>query len=185
MADIVLSSVDLDVFSGPEIVNLSVDVGATGDRGSRIWAGPNGFATDLIGKDVKLYDVYIDTTTYQMFQYVQDVGSPTWTLMMILPTGKLSSRVTTTFTADTVYPYTGLGVITYNLAPPGASVDDYVFLHSIRGSASLIASTHVLVMISGVLYMIIRASRFNGTSWIPVTGTWNVDIELTYRGAVT
>jgi hypothetical protein len=41
MADIVLSSVDLDVFSGPETVNLSLDVGATGE-------GATG-ATGLVG----------------------------------------------------------------------------------------------------------------------------------------
>jgi hypothetical protein len=37
-------------------------------------------------------------------------------------------------------------------------------------------------MISGILYIIIRASRFNGTAWIPVSGTWTVDLELTYKG---
>lgn len=178
MADVVLSTVDLDVFGGPSTVNLSVDVGATGDRGSRIWAGPGGYATDLIGQDVKLYDVYINTTTGYMYQYVVQLGSPAWIFLKALTaaSNEFNNRIATT------YDSSGYAIILHSPVPSGATVADYVVNYNIRNGTMPIASSHDLVIISGSLYIVIRASKLSGGAWSNLTGNYYTDVRIFYTG---
>ena len=39
MPDVVLSNDDLTVLSGPEVIELLVDIGPTGTRGSKVFVG--------------------------------------------------------------------------------------------------------------------------------------------------
>lgn len=59
MADIVLTTEDLTVFGGPSSINLDVDFGPTGTRGSRIYgvsADPR-LATTVKPTDIQNYDI--------------------------------------------------------------------------------------------------------------------------------
>jgi hypothetical protein len=178
MADVVLSTVDLDVFGGPSTVNLSLDVGATGERGSRIWAGPGGFATDLVGQDVNLYDIYINTTTGYMYQYTIQLGSPSWVFLKELASGanEYNNRVATTYDSD------GYAIILYSPVPSGATVSDYVVNYNIRNATQSIATSHDLVISSGTLYIVIKASKLSGGVWSNLTGNWYTDLRVFYKG---
>jgi len=178
MAEVVLSTVDLDVFGGPSTVNLSLDVGATGDRGSRIWAGPGGYETDLVGQDVKLYDVYINTTTGYMYQYVLQLGSPAWVFLKVLvgAENEFNNRVATTYDSN------GYSVILYAPIVSGATVADYVVNYNIRNSTEPIAASHDLAIISGTLYILIRASKLSGGTWSNLTGNYYTDLRVMYTG---
>jgi len=94
MADILLSNDDLTVFGGPEIINLDLDFGPTGDRGSII-IGVQGdprqaFVNNLISQDIQALDIAIDyspsSETYKtVFQNVlTPSGSPQWTPLVSL-----------------------------------------------------------------------------------------------------
>ena len=91
MVDVILSSDDLVVLGGPEEVNVEVDFGPKGDRGSLIFVG-NG-KPDLvdIGQTPNTFDLYINLLTtddeyLMMYQYVEVLGTMQWqTLTKLIP----------------------------------------------------------------------------------------------------
>lgn len=96
MADILLSNDDLTVFGGPETINLDLDFGPTGDRGSLI-IGVQGDPRETavknsITQDEQVLDIAIDyspsSSTYKtVFQYVATPGgTPQWTPLVSLKT---------------------------------------------------------------------------------------------------
>lgn len=128
MVDILLASDDIDVLGGSSRVNLDVNIGATGDRGSNIFVGsgdPNtGEAT--IPTDPKTYDMYINLDPNSLdylflYQYLNYSGTFSWV--------KLSRLIPNTFLenyfgdfvdgsleyivpAEKVIPFSSVGVYT-------------------------------------------------------------------------
>lgn len=93
MADILLSNDDLTVFGGPATVNLDLDFGPTGDRGSII-IGVQGdpretSVANSISQDIQALDIAIDyspsSETYKtVFQNVATPGGTQWTPIVSL-----------------------------------------------------------------------------------------------------
>jgi hypothetical protein len=178
MADIVLSTVDLDVFGGPTSLDVSVDFGATGQRGSRFWAGANGPTVDLVGQDVELYDVYLNTNTGVFSQYILQVGSPTWVALLDIDVPQYSLISSATFT-------TGSATITIPIASlttdTGTTAADFVIRYNISNSnpvatsfTSSIVSTNIQIVISGIEY--------SGGSWSNLSGSKDVHLFISYIG---
>lgn len=96
MADILLSNDDLTVFGGPETINLDLDFGPTGDRGSIIigvQGDPrNTSVSNSISQDVQALDIAVDyspsSETYRtVFQYVATpAGGLQWVPLVSLKT---------------------------------------------------------------------------------------------------
>ena len=98
MVDILLTTDDLSVLGGPEIVNVEVDFGPSGDRGSQIFSntgkpviGSNGLT--VLAPDCQLFDLYINIlATDDEYQYVYQLqnvlGTNTWVILF-----KLSSNI--------------------------------------------------------------------------------------------
>jgi hypothetical protein len=100
MPTVLLNTDDLTVFGGPEIVELSVDIGPEGDRGSKIFVGdgnPNDNPGNIIGT-VQYNDMYIDTATSLMYQYISEPSGDTWEEVLSLAPVLFSSSYATTFT---------------------------------------------------------------------------------------
>jgi hypothetical protein len=132
MADVVLSTVDLDVYGGPSAIDVSVDFGETGARGSRIWAGNGDPVIYLAGQDIKLYDWYINTNTTEtyyswMYQYVLEVGSPTWVPVLQLNPSQFSTIASVSFTTGVGTTNIPISNLTTNV---GTVVSDYIIRFS-------------------------------------------------------
>lgn len=81
--DVVLGSNTLDIFSAaPSTIDVDVDFGRTGERGSRWWTGTlapaTALATQIANGEVELYDIYLNTNTGVIFQYLLSIGVPTF-----------------------------------------------------------------------------------------------------------
>jgi hypothetical protein len=98
LADILLSNDDLTVFGGPETVNLDLDFGPQGDRGSII-VGSNGNPQDAsvhaeilnIPEGIQALDIAIDyspsSSTYKtVFQRIAGPTGTQWTPLLSLKT---------------------------------------------------------------------------------------------------
>lgn len=180
MTDIVLSSVDLDVFGGPSTVEVSLDYGATGERGSRVWIGSTAPASALVGQDVKLYDVYINKLTKEMFQYVTQVGSPSWVSVANLGLAEAKYAVVKSFTSG----YTYLGI----LHPKDQfTIDDFVVHTTLEGMGSNVGKPiahSIVTSISNydasydVLYVEIYASVLSSGSWSNLSGNNYVNLSV-------
>jgi len=83
MPDVILASDDLTVLGGPATVNVEVDFGKQGQRGSIIYSGPGKPGPDTLGSvTLQLYDMYLNTNSLDseygfMYQYTVTDGSTT------------------------------------------------------------------------------------------------------------
>jgi hypothetical protein len=178
MAEIVLSTVDLDVFGGPTSLDVSVDFGAQGVRGSRFWAGANGPTVDLVGQDVELYDVYLNTNTGVFSQYILQVGSPTWTPLLDIDVPQYSLISATTFTA-------GSGSVTIPISSltsdTGTTASDYVIRYNISNT-NPVASSFTSSIVSTNIVVTLNAIEYSGGSWSNLSGSKNVHLFISYIG---
>lgn len=90
MPTVLVSNDDLTVLGSPEIVELLVDIGPQGTRGSKIFVGigdPNSPGV-LNGQTIILNDLYINTapgTDYgYLYQYISQPGGNTWVQILKL-----------------------------------------------------------------------------------------------------
>ena len=178
MADVVLSTVDLDVFGGPTSLDVSVDFGAAGQRGSRFWAGANGPTVDLAGQDVELYDVYLNTNTGVFSQYILQVGSPTWVALLDIDVPQYSVISSASFT-------TGSATITIPIASlttdTGTTASDFVIRYNIS-NANPVATSFTSSIVSTDIQIVISGIEYSGGSWSNLSGSKDVHLFISYIG---
>lgn len=121
MADVVVSSSSLSVLGGPASIELSLDSGATGQRGTFIMYGflnPNDpEAQDIFLSPPQIFDFYVvvdpaSDNYLQMYQYVNQDGQLIW-----VPSIKLAINIYSTTRPITFIE--GLGSTEINLADLG------------------------------------------------------------------
>ena len=177
---------DLAIIAPPDTIEVSVDIGPTGQRGSKVFVGagdPNLQTTSgtIFGQTVYLNDLYINTspgTDYSyMYQYVSVPGSDQWeTVLKVNPA--LHARLDTTvdFTSGTsntiLIPISS--IVTVTGSPLVAS--DFNVQYSLQYS-NVISSSISNIQISGSnLSITLKAMQYSG-SWQTLTAT-NVPIHL-------
>lgn len=185
MADSI-DNIDLTIFGGPTELDVSVDFGEQGVRGSRIWAGNGDPSVYLVGQDIQLYDWYINTNTTAtyyswMYQYVLEVGTPTWTPVLKLNPSQYSTIATTTFTAGA----TTINIPVSNLTTVnGVSASNFIIRYSIANSTAV--SSGFTYSITGTypsqnIAIVINAASWNGTTWSNLTGSKDVHLFISYK----
>jgi hypothetical protein len=106
MVDAYIITDELAVLGGPQTVNVEVDFGTSGDRGSQIFSntgkpviGSNGFTA--LAPDCQLFDLYINIlSTDDEYQYVYQLqnvlGTNTWVKLFKLVSNIYSKNYTST-----------------------------------------------------------------------------------------
>jgi hypothetical protein len=102
MTDVVLSSDDLTVLGGPSRLNVAIDIGTTGPRGSRIFVGSGKPSFVDIGQSPLIFDTYInllasDDEYLNFYQYQLIDGVNTWVNLLNLRPESTSSKVMAEF----------------------------------------------------------------------------------------
>ena len=181
MTDVVLSTDDLTVLSGPEVVELLVDIGPTGTRGNKFFVGlgnPN-LDEDL---DPILNDIYVNSSPGAdygyLYQYVSEPGGDTWIEVLNINPAIYSKIHTVNFVAgcdasagsgSIVIPITDITSVT------GLESDNFSVQYSIVNSTP-IASSVSSVAVSGTdLVIDIEASEYDG-SWGPLAAETSVHL---------
>ena len=82
MPDVLVSNDDITVLGPPEIVEVLVDIGPTGERGSKVFVGLGDPNSIEIGQEIKLNDLYINAAQGldygYLYQYVAEPGANLW-----------------------------------------------------------------------------------------------------------
>jgi len=101
MPDVLLDNDDITVLGPPEIVELLVDVGATGTRGSQVFVGVGDPNTEGVGQTPLLNDLYINISPGAdygyLYQYVSQPGANIWIEVLELNPTIYSVNHTTTY----------------------------------------------------------------------------------------
>ena len=182
MADVVLSTVDLDVFGGATTLDVSVDFGQSGERGSRIWVGSGNPTIFLENEDTKLYDLYINTATQDqyygwLYQYVLEIGVPTWTRVLQLNPSQYSSIESVSFTGGAATIDIPVNKLT------GTTVTNpskFIIRYNIA-NLNPVSSGFSVAIVSSNIRITLSAVEYAGGSWTNLSGNKNVHLFISYK----
>jgi hypothetical protein len=105
MPDVLLSNDDVTVLGPPSIVEVLVDIGPSGTRGSQVFVGVGDPNIVNIGQTPILNDLYINSSPGEdygyLYQYVSEPGGDTWIqILKINPTIYSENHLTTFSSGD-------------------------------------------------------------------------------------
>jgi hypothetical protein len=188
MTDVILSTEDLTVLGGPSSLNLEIDFGPKGDRGSQIFVNL-GHPTLLLAPDAQVYDLYINILSsddeYQYVYQLQNVlGTETWVKLFKLVSNTYSKNYTTTSFNDGVWtknipiaeivPSDFIGTIT---------AENFNVQYSILNQLPLASSISIGEVSSDngtfSLPITIKAAELNGSTWSNLTTVKTVHLFIT------
>ena len=166
---------DLAIIAPPDVIEVAVDIGPTGQRGSKVFVGTGDPNTKNFTETIYLNDLYINVspgTDYSyMYQYISVPGANQWeSILKINPA--LHARLDTTvdFTSGTsgtiLVPISS--IVTVTGAPLVAS--NFNVQHNIKYS-DLVSSSVSNIAVSGSnLAVTLKAMKYSG-SWQALTAT--------------
>jgi hypothetical protein len=172
---------DLAIIAPPEIIEVAVDIGPTGQRGSKVFVGSGDPNTKSFTETIYLNDLYINVspgTDYSyMYQYISVPGANQWeTILKVNPAIHARLDRTVDFTSGTSSTITIpiSSIITVTGAPLIAS--NFNVQHNINYS-DLVSSSISNIQVSGSnLAITLKAMKYSG-SWQALTAT-DVSVHL-------
>jgi hypothetical protein len=191
MAELIFSNPDLDVFGGPASIDLSVDFGATGRRGSFIWSGTLPPEQQLVNQEVFIGDFYINTNTGVVFEYTLQVGNPVWARVFNLSLPQVSQIIPVAFDTGVGQIVVPTAIINpYETIEPELQpvvVEDLVIRYNIENQNPVSSGfTPIIQTVNGVELLIITltAVEFDlmTNTWIPLNGLKNIHGFVTWLG---
>jgi len=181
MVDVLLNTEDVVVLGPPDSVDVLVDIGPQGTRGSKIIVGsgePNAQTSSgvLLGTTLILNDIYIQTDPGAdygyMYQYVSQPGGNTWVEILNISPAIYSTIETTSFTsgsASITIPISN--IVTVTGSPLTASNFNVQF--QIEGANPIAASMEIPALAGAGTNLVINfdAVQYSGGSWSALTGS--------------
>lgn len=183
MPDVVLSNDDLTVLSGPPVIELLVDIGPTGTRGSKYFVGVGNPNADESLEPI-LNDLYINSATGSeygyLYQYVSEPGGDTWVEVLKIAPSIYSKIHTVTFVAPCSADV-GSGSITIpitDITPvTGLESDNFSIQYSIVNSNPVAASISSVTVSGTDLEINLEAVDYDG-SWGPLIAESSVHLFI-------
>ena len=189
MADIttLLSNEDITVLGPPSYVDVLVDVGPTGDRGSQVFVGtgnPNDPNTE-IGQTPELNDLFINNATGDeyswMYQYVSVPGGNTWTpILKVNPTiySLMEDAYYVSGTSSINVPISdivqsGAGNLTASNFSIQFSIGNDKPVSAVINSVTITGATLDTLTIS------FKALEYDGAAWIDLAGEVTTHLLIT------
>jgi hypothetical protein len=188
MVDVLLNTEDVVVLGSPETVDVLVDIGPQGTRGSKTIVGsgePNALTLNgvILGQSLILNDIYINVAPGSnygyMHQYVSAPGGNTWVEVLKVSPAIYSSIRDVTFAS-------GQGAITIPIADiavvSGSALDSSRFniQYKIAGN-NPIASSFVVPELEGAgvnLVIQLKAIEYVSSSWAQLSGDKEVHMFI-------
>ena len=188
MVDVLLNTEDVVVLGPPESVDVLIDIGPQGIRGSKIIVGsgePNAQTSSgvLLGTTLILNDVYINTSSGEnygyMYQYVSQPGGNTWVEVLKIKPGIYSAIETIVFSSGNgsiTIPISD--IVTVTGSPLTASNFNVQF--QIEGASPIASSVEVPALAGAGTNLVINlhAAQYSGGSWSALTGSKEVHLFI-------
>ena len=188
MVDVLLNTEDVVVLGPPQTVDVLVDIGPQGTRGSKFIVGsgePNAQTSSgvLFGQTLILNDMYINVSPGQnygyLYQYVSQPGGNTWTEVLHMNPAIYSAIETVPFTSgDGSITIPISNIVSVTGSPLTAS--NFNIQYQIE-AANPIASSVEIPALAGAgtnLVVNLHASQYSGGSWSALTGNKKVHIFI-------
>jgi len=189
MPDVLLSNDDITVLGPPELVEVLVDIGPTGQRGSKFFVGtgePNPLTTSgtIFSETINLYDMYINSAPGAdygyMYQYISETGGNTWVQVLKISPTLYSKKHTVTFTSgEASISIPIANIVTVSGTPLTAS--NFNVQYSIENTAPIASSVErpALEGAGTNLVVNLNAARYASNTWSNLTGGVTVHLFIT------
>jgi hypothetical protein len=188
MVDVLLNTEDVVVLGPPDSVDVLVDIGPQGTRGSKIIVGsgePNAQTSSgvLLGTTLILNDMYIQTDPGEnygyMYQYVSQPGGNTWVEVLKVRPAIYSAIETISFTSGAgsiTIPISN--IVTVSGSPLTASNFNVQF--RIEGANPIASAMEVPALAGAGTNLVINfdAVQYSGGSWSALTGSKTVHLFI-------
>ena len=188
MVDVLLNTEDVVVLGPPDSVDVLVDIGPQGTRGSKIIVGsgePNAQTSSgvLLGITLILNDIYIQTDPGEnygyMYQYVSQPGGNTWVGVLRVSPVIYSAIETIPFTSGSgsiTIPISN--IVTVTGSPLTASNFNVQF--QIEGTNPIAASMEIPALAGAGTNLVINfdAVQYSGGSWSTLSGSKTVHLFI-------
>jgi hypothetical protein len=188
MVDVLLNTEDVVVLGPPESVDVLINIGPQGTRGSKIIVGsgepnPQTSSGVLLGTNLILNDVYINTspgTNYgYMYQYVSQPGGNTWVEVLKINPTIYSAIKTISFSSGNgsiTIPISN--IVTVTGSPLTAS--NFNVQCQIEGANPIASSVEVPALAGAGTNLVINlhATQYSGGSWSALTGNKQVHLFI-------
>ena len=188
MVDVLLNTEDVVVLGPPESVDVLINIGPQGTRGSKIIVGsgepnPQTSSGVLLGTTLILNDVYINTspgTNYgYMYQYVSQPGGNTWVEVLKVNPTIYSAIETISFSSGNgsiTIPISN--IVTVTGSPLTAS--SFNVQYQIEGANPIASSVEVPALAGAGTNLVINlhATQYSGGSWSALTGNKQVHLFI-------
>jgi hypothetical protein len=200
MPEVLLTSDDLTVLGGPATVNVQVDFGQTGDRGSQIYVNlgkpvitfVDGEYVTVLAPNSQIMDLYINIATYDdEYQYVYQLqnvlGALQWVKLFKLFSNIYSENVTGTrgtFDTDGILTIdTELTKIVPAELIGSLTAANFNVQYNILGSSPISSASAIpdIVTVDGVqkLRVVINAIKYDTDTWVKLVGENTVHLLIT------
>jgi hypothetical protein len=187
MTDVLLSNDDITVLGPPAIVELLVDIGPSGTRGSQVFVGIGDPNSIVIGQTPLLNDLFINTSPGgelgYMYQYVSEPGGNTWIKVLDLNPSIYSINYEAIFSAGTTSITIPIANIVEVTGSP-LTADNFNVQHSITHSNPIASSisipaltgdgSNLVVNITAVEY----SSESGPAEWLELDGYLTVHLVI-------
>ena len=180
MVDVLLNTEDVVVLGPPESVDVLINIGPQGTRGSKTIVGsgePNAQTSSgvLLGTNLILNDIYINTSVGEnygyMYQYVSQPGGNTWIEILKIKPGIYSTIETIAFSSGNgsiTIPISD--IVTVTGSPLTAS--NFNIQYQIEGANPIASSVEVPALAGAGTNLVINlhATEYSAGSWSALAG---------------
>ena len=189
MVNVLLNTDDLWITGGPERIDLNLDLGATGLRGSKIFTSngdpntPGNLSGSFLVNDFAINGSTADPNTYlTMYEYVVVNGANTWQKRFRLFPNIFSKNYAANFTTGSTTINVAMSTDLF-LSSGTLTSSNFNVQHSIVNSDPTASSIEIgSLSISGgnyVLPVTIHAAKYTAlSSWAALTGSNTVHLSV-------
>ena len=188
MVDVLLNTEDVVVLGPPETIDVLVDIGPQGTRGTKFIVGsgepnPQTSSGILLGQTLILNDMYINVApgvNYgYLYQYVSQPGGNTWIQVLHMNPALYSAIETISFSSGNgsiTIPIAN--IVTVSGSPLTAS--NFNVQYQIEGANPIASSVEVPALAGAGTNLVINlhASQYSGGSWSALTGSKTVHLLI-------
>jgi hypothetical protein len=172
MTTVLVSNDDLTVLGSPEVVELLVDIGPTGTRGSKVFVGIGNPNTPgvLVGQTILLNDLYINSAPGvdygYLYQYISQPGGDTWVQILKMNPTIYSVIYETTFSSGTGSIQIPISSIT---SQTSLTAENFNIQYNISHSNPISSSISLVEKVGTNLEITIKAIEYD-SGWVDLNG---------------
>jgi hypothetical protein len=192
MPEVVLNTDSITVLAPPSVIELLVDIGPQGIRGSQFFVGVGNPNSINIGQEPNLNDLYINTSPGgelgYLYQYQSQPGGDLWVQVLDIYPSVYSENAQVTFeagSAEVVIPVADIVTVT---GTPLTS-DNFSVQYSIAHTNPVASAMQIPALVGAGTNLVINleAVEYAGAAWsaLDESVTIHFNITIVDAGAVS